>query len=80
MILGLLLSVEGRVTVIGLLSFQGFMTQVIYFFVLFYLALFVFCEIVAVVLDNVGPSIRSGLVVPQDSFLLCRAALGDLLE
>lgn len=80
MSISLLLSIEGGITVISLLAFECLMPKVIYLLVLLYLTLLVFCKIVAVVLNHVGPGIGSGFVVPQDPLFLCRAALGDLFE
>ena len=76
----LLLGIERRVTVISLLAFECLVAEVINLLVLLYLTLLVFGEIVAVVLEHVSPSVRSGLVVPQDPLFLCRPALCDLFE
>ena len=79
-ILTLLLSIKGRVTVISPLAFECLMAEVINLLVLFYLTLLVFCKIVTVVLDHVGPGVGSRFLVPHDPLFLCRTALGNLFE
>lgn len=71
MSISLLLSIEGGVTVVSPLAFECLMPEVIYLLVLFYLTLLVFCKIMAVVLDHIGPGIGSGFVIPQDPLFLC---------
>ena len=56
------------------------MAEVINLLVLFYLTLLVFCKIVTVVLDHVGPGVGSRFLVPHDPLFLCRTALGNLFE
>ena len=71
----LLFSIESTLRKVNALAFSSFMTNIINFFVLSYLLLLIFCQVMTVSIEDILVINRQDSFVPRKSFLLSWSTL-----